>query len=374
VAVNARNGMRPGWPGFGALPHSPAFAPLLIDIAESENFKLGIIYQGLDFSRHPLPVARVATDIDYFVTTFAWREAFQIPSFARPLVIWSGTWMFDRGDIASVTTAHRDQLVFLASERNLAGYQRVADVVDGDAYYWSSVNPATYPGYLAKLQAMAHAVHRNDGVWIPPAAPGFDARLIGGTTVVARDHGKTLRTEVATALAASPSAVGLISWNEFSENSHLEPSTKYASHSLEVLHSALRDGPQAATSPSGSSVDTTDSSSSGTGGFPTAIPAVGGFFAVFAGSVFVLGIRKRRCPDGRSRGRGGDPGRGGGGPPRRPQPPGPHNGHGRPGSVDHPPFDIPSSRRLPPSRARTRRSSRRGAARSRRASRARRSA
>ena len=43
----------------------------LIDVAESENFKLAIIYQGLDFSRNPLPADRVATDLDYFVTTFA---------------------------------------------------------------------------------------------------------------------------------------------------------------------------------------------------------------------------------------------------------------------------------------------------------------
>jgi len=315
----------------------------LIDIAESENFKLGIIYQGLDFSRNPLPVDRVSTDIDYFATTFASREAFQIPTFSKPLVIWSGTWMFDRNDIARVTTAHRDQLLLLASERSLDGYERLADVVDGDAYYWSSVNPATYPGYLAKLTEMGRAVHRNHGIWIPPAAPGFDARMVGGTTVVGRDHGKTLRTEVATALAASPSALGLISWNEFSENSHLEPSAKYGSHYLDVLRAALRDSPHAP-SPAvrASNVDVTDSSSSGTSGFPTAIPALSGFFLLFGGSVVLLAGRQRRRRERGDRGPRDGPGSGGGGtPPRDPDPTPPRHGRGRPGSADHQPIGGP---------------------------------
>ena len=38
----------------------------LIDVAESEHFGLGIIYQGLDFNRQPQPVSRVAADLAYF--------------------------------------------------------------------------------------------------------------------------------------------------------------------------------------------------------------------------------------------------------------------------------------------------------------------
>jgi hypothetical protein len=107
--------------------------------------------------------------------------------------------------------------------------------VDGNAYYWSSVNPATFPGYQAKLDAMAAAVHETGGVWIAPAAPGFDARLIGGDTVVERSDGATLRTQLDAATASSPDAIGLISWNEFSENSHIEPSENYGRSALEVI-------------------------------------------------------------------------------------------------------------------------------------------
>ncbi len=107
--------------------------------------------------------------------------------------------------------------------------------MDGNAYYWSSVNPDTFSGYQAKLSQMGQAVHQNGGIWIPPAAPGFDARLIGGTSVVDRKNGATFRTQISTAMASSPDALGIISWNEFSENSYIEPSQKYGMTYLNIL-------------------------------------------------------------------------------------------------------------------------------------------
>jgi hypothetical protein len=38
-----------------------------------------------------------------------------------------------------------------------------------------------------------------------------------------------------TALQSSPDAIGLISWNEFSENSHIEPSENYGHQYVDVL-------------------------------------------------------------------------------------------------------------------------------------------
>jgi hypothetical protein len=205
----------------------------LIDAAEKEDFKLAIIYQGLDFHREPLPSAQVARDIDFFTRNFAGRRPFQF--LAKPLVIWSGTWRFSRAEIATVTAPRRERLLILASERRVADYEEVADLVDGDAYYWSSVNPDTYPGYQQKLNQMSKSVHGHRGLWIAPAAPGFDARLIGGTTVVERRGGDTLARQYDAAVSSSPDMVGLISWNEFSENSHVEPSDKYGSRYLEVV-------------------------------------------------------------------------------------------------------------------------------------------
>jgi hypothetical protein len=205
----------------------------LIQVAEEENFKLAIIYEGLDFNRDPLPVAQVASDLDYFIQHFSNQKPFQI--YSKPLVIWSGTWKFNPQEINQVTQTRRNSLLILASERNVQGYQRLSGFVDGDAYYWSSVNPDTYPNYQDKLSSMGEEVHKDGGLWIPPAAPGFDATQIGGTTTVDRKNGETFLTQINTAMASSPDILGIISWNEFSENSYIEPSERYGPQYLDIL-------------------------------------------------------------------------------------------------------------------------------------------
>ena len=205
----------------------------LIEIANEEHFKLAIIYEGLDFDRNPIPVEQVDSDLNYFVQKYVDNPAFDL--FAKPLVIWSGTWKYSIDEIKSVTETKRNNILVLASEKNVEGYQRLSKFVDGDAYYWSSVNPDSHSNYLDKLTAMGEAIHNNTGLWIAPAAPGFDARLVGGTSIVERKEGQTLKTELSTALQSLPDAIGLISWNEFSENSHIEPSQNFGNLYLRLL-------------------------------------------------------------------------------------------------------------------------------------------
>jgi hypothetical protein len=206
---------------------------LVMGIAAQEHFKLAIVYEGLDFGRHPLPVVKVASDLDHFIRRYAGSPVFGL--FERPVVIWSGSWEFSRRQLERVIQPRRKRLLILASEKSTADYHAKASLFDGDAYYWSSVNPDTYPDYLGKLREMSRAVHATGGLWFAPAAPGYDARAIGGSTVVERGDGDTLRREMDTAMQSNPDAIGLISWNEFSENTQVEPSRKYGVSALKLL-------------------------------------------------------------------------------------------------------------------------------------------
>jgi hypothetical protein len=192
---------------------------LLMTAAAQEHFKLAMIYQGLDFYRHPLPVSTVAADFVKFRDEFASSPVFFRVG-GKPLTIWSGTWAFSYDQVAQVTGAVRPGMLVLGTEKNVAGFDRIASITDGDAYYWSSVNPSTQTGF----------------------APGFDARMVGGQRNIPRDNGQTLRTEYAAATRSSPDMLGLISWNEFSENSYVEPSKDYGYQSLDVLRQ-LRGNP-----------------------------------------------------------------------------------------------------------------------------------
>jgi hypothetical protein len=218
----------------------------LIRVARAADFKLAVIYQGLDFYREPLPVQRIADDMQLFKTRYASDPVFDI--FAKPLLIWSGTWKFSESDIERVTTPLRASALVLATEKSPEGYKRVARYFDGNAYYWSSVDPATNGRYQERLKAMAATVHKSGGLWIAPFAPGFDARLVGGAREVPRRDGQTLHMEYNAAISSSPDGLGLISWNEFSENTHAEPSERYGNSTLQELTSLIR-GPSVQESP-----------------------------------------------------------------------------------------------------------------------------
>lgn len=272
---------------------------MLADVAAKQGVSLGIVYQGLDFARQPLPTARVATDLDFFSKNFASRPAFKM--YDKPLVIWTGTWAFSATDIARVTTPRRSKLLILASERNTKGYDRVANLVDGDAYYWSSVDPKKYPNYDGKLAALGTDVHQHRGLWIAPAAAGFDGRLIGAPRVVPRRNGDTLRVEWNAAMQSSPDAIGIISWNEFSENSYIEPSEKYGRTALAAL-ARLTGAP----GPSGE-IDSNNAAGS-------SMTTQGVIAIVFLGAVVVLSAvvlrrRSRRAPRAPGNPPGGQPSR-----------------------------------------------------------------
>jgi hypothetical protein len=239
---------------------------LLMTVAQQMNFKLALIYQGLDFNRDPLPVSEVAADFRTFSKDYAPDPVFYRIG-GKPLTIWSGTWAYTHAQVAQVTNPVRGSMLVLNTEKSTDGYHRVSDVTDGDAYYWSSVNPATNQGYGAKLSAMSSAVHADGKYWIAPFAPGFDARLVGGSSTVDRANGQTLRTEYAAALRSSPDMLGLISWNEFSENTYTEPSVKFGTLYLDTIRELRTTPVPQPTSAADSSGDAAGpSSGSGTSG------------------------------------------------------------------------------------------------------------
>jgi hypothetical protein len=206
----------------------------LVEVAKDNDFELAIIYQGLDFERRPLPAARIANDLEGFIEQYGSDPVFA-RRFGKPVVIWSGTWEFEVEDVGFVEQRVGDRLLLLGSERSLAGYERLGQLVDGNAYYWSSVDPQGTPGYPDKLAEMGRSVHDKGGLWFAPAAPGFDARRIGGWRVIKRAGGETLRSEIGVALQSAPDVLGLISWNEFTENTHIEPSEDHGTSALQVL-------------------------------------------------------------------------------------------------------------------------------------------
>jgi hypothetical protein len=159
-------------------------------------------------------------------------------AFGEPVVVITGTEKFSVDELRRATAGADDRLQILASAKSVEDYVRTAPVVDGNAYYWSSSDPRV-PSYQPRLDEIGEAVHADGGLWVAPAAPGFDARLIGGRQVIDREGGETLRVGLAAAKASRADVIGLISWNEFSENTHVEPSREYGAQELHALADVL---------------------------------------------------------------------------------------------------------------------------------------
>lgn len=302
MEAHARDAKSAGIDGFlVSWKHTPDLdrrLDLMVEVARDHGLKLGIIYQGLDFFRRPLPPARVATDLRWFVERYGEDSVFSIQG--RPLVIWSGTWESTPRQIGRVTTRVRGRARVLASQRSAEEYDVVAPYVDGNAYYWSAMDPQVDTWAQERLDELSAAVHASGGLWIPSVSPGFDARLVGGRRVIPRRDGDTLREEWRLAVNSSPDAVGILSWNEFSENSHVEPSMRYGNQSLRALASIL-----SATVP-----DVIAADSSGPGGAPgfpvRPIALLVVAFGIVAGSLVAL-VRRRLRTRGSADGMPEDP-------------------------------------------------------------------
>ena len=151
-----------------------------------------MIYQGLDFHRNPLPVDQVAATSPIPPTGTPAPAPSRI--FDRPVVIWSGTWRFSRADVARVTSRCATACWSWPPRRTRKGYERLAGLGRRGRLLLVLGRPAAHPrATREKLAAMAQTVHGQGGRWIAPAAPGFDARKVGGTKVVERRDGATLR-------------------------------------------------------------------------------------------------------------------------------------------------------------------------------------
>jgi hypothetical protein len=259
----------------------------LRDVAAAADFKLAITYQALDFNRNPLPLAQVRDDLVHLADTYADDPVFHVLG-DRPVVAISGTWHYSVDELRSITAPVASRLTVLATEKNVDDYERISSAVEGDLYYWSSADPKSTPHYQDKLMRMANVVREHCGYWVAPVAPGFDARQVGGHNVVARRGGDTLQHSWQAALSTVPDMIGVISWNEWSENTYVEPSVKFGRRDLDVL----RDLTGAPPAPGGE----LDSSAPSAPASPLQPALVATAVLGSMVLVTVLGVRRRRRP------------------------------------------------------------------------------
>ena len=162
-------------------------------------------------------------------------------------MIWQGSRKYSVSVLQAVSGQYRTKFRILGDETTWSSAR--APYLDGDAYYWSSQNPYSNPQSFGQLATLAKNVRASgsnpDGsakVWVAPFAPGYDKQLAGGSSCVPRKGGQTLKTLFDGNAATHPDDFGLISWNEITEGSYIDPMTRYGSTDLNMLSAVIKNG------------------------------------------------------------------------------------------------------------------------------------
>jgi hypothetical protein len=207
--------------------------------AEGIPFSLWLSYKASATIR---TAATIDADLQYFFARYGHDPAFDRARSNKVTVIWQGSRKYPLSVLQTVSTAYRAQARILGDENTWDAAR--AAYLDGDAYYWSSQDPYGNPQSFAQLRTLANAVRASgpnpDGsakTWIAPLAPGFDKQLAGGQSCVPRKGGQTLRALYDGNVTSGPQDFGLISWNEITEGTYVEPLTRYGNQELSVISS-----------------------------------------------------------------------------------------------------------------------------------------
>ena len=245
-------GFAVNWAGTGSASQTVADSPYTRRLAETVAavhrvnaegipFKLWLSYKA---SATVLSDSAVLGDLAYFLRTYGRDPAFDRAQSNRPTVIWNGSRKYNISTLQAVSAAYRSQLRIIGDETVWSAAR--APYLDGDAYYWSSQNPYGNPQSFRQLQSLARAVRATGSAGSPkafvaPLAPGYNKQLLGGSCVP-RNGGQTLRRLFAGNAATRPEAWALISWNEITEGTYVDPMRRYGRAHLDVLRSLIMHG------------------------------------------------------------------------------------------------------------------------------------
>ena len=238
------------WQGTGATQQGPSSSgynsrlDLLVKSVDAYNathgsrFGLGLAYAS--FGDYKRPANELIADLRYFVSRYASDPAFKNQYSGKPIVMWLDSRKFSNQTIQQVSRAV-EPYVYLLGDETATTWPADGRYLDGTSYYWSTQDPWNNARAGSAVQQLADQVRSDGKSWFAPFIAGYDKQLMGGSCVQRRG------TETLDALwrlngATHPDGWFGISWNEFVENTYLEPSKRYGSAYLDALAALIRGG------------------------------------------------------------------------------------------------------------------------------------
>ncbi|HEY9152427.1 MAG TPA: hypothetical protein VIN60_06030, partial [Anaerolineales bacterium] len=132
-------------------------------------------------------------------------------------------------------------LYLLGDEHGVTEWNRgVSSYFDGDGWYFSSQNPYTNASSFSQLRNLSSIIKSEGKLWFSPLSAGYNKSNFNiGGGCVPRQNGKTLQLNYAGNRTSNPDGWMYISWNEYFENTYVEPSLQYGDFYLRALQNII---------------------------------------------------------------------------------------------------------------------------------------
>jgi hypothetical protein len=252
IAAAAAAGIRGfvvSWIGSGTTNQSPASSgsfnshlELLVSRVNAYNATharpFGLALGMAPYGNYSRSATDIVNDLTYFSQRYGANTAFANSYGAKPLVMLLDSRKLGSVTLATVSRAMRGKLMLLGDE-TASTWGQDGTFLDGTSYYWSSESPTPSAG--ASLVSLARQVHADGKLWLVPFIAGYDKQLAGGSCVP-RNGLSTLDSIWTVNGASHPDGWMGISWNEFVENTYIEPSQAYGTKYLDELQHLIAAG------------------------------------------------------------------------------------------------------------------------------------
>jgi hypothetical protein len=203
---------------------------MMLGQAKTRGFKVGVFLEILDSDGPPRSAKQLTSWLNYLTSKYqnspallkVHNRAFVVPYLTDYIPL--KTWKTIR---AGVRSAGHD--VWLVEDRQNLNYLNVFDGMWFDSTFTNLGPEVRYWSVLADNPAAK--------IWIPSVNPGVDDRLVPGrnpTQYIDREGGNRMARMLAAALTSEPHWVVAHTWNEWWENTYIEPSVNFGTKYLDL--------------------------------------------------------------------------------------------------------------------------------------------
>ena len=202
---------------------------VLVQVAEEENFKLGIITEFAGVS-----LVERDRQLTLFFDRYGNRTPFKSWNGKTLIVLWA-SWELTGSEWDSILGKYRDKAILLCCENSVdagTGYIAKMAYFDGNAPY----SPTMVQVHPNRFLKMSQECDKQGKIFLCPIGPGANRVGSGTGTDVGRENGEFYKRSNAITRGFNPpsTAIAIVSWNEFYEITHIEPSVNYGHQYLDL--------------------------------------------------------------------------------------------------------------------------------------------